>query len=228
MFTGIVETVGSLVSMERRGGDVRMRVAAGGLNLTAVQLGDSIATNGVCLTVIALQGDGFIADVSLETLSRTTLGGLAPGSRLNLESALTLSKPLGGHLVSGHVDGVGEVTELQPDGRSVRLQVRAPQDLARYIAVKGSICLDGVSLTVNQVRGSRFHVNLVPHTLQQTIVEEYRPGTRINIEVDMLARYLERLVLGDRAALSTSTGEGITLDKLALHGFLANSAPRGD
>jgi len=205
--------------MQRRGGDVRLRVRTGRLALDDIHLGDSIATNGVCLTVVDLPGDGYLADVSLESLSLTTLGGLNVGSPLNLEKALTLSTPLGGHLVSGHVDGVGRVLERKVDARSVRFRIEAPPELARYIAHKGSICVDGASLTVNAVEGSRFELNIVPHTLQETIMEDYQAGTLVNLEVDLVARYLERLLLGDRAA-DASMEEGITLEKLAEHGFL--------
>jgi len=205
--------------MQRRGGDVRLRVRTSRLVLDDIHLGDSIATNGVCLTVVDLPGDGYLADVSLESLSLTTLGGLNVGSPLNLEKALTLSTPLGGHLVSGHVDGVGRVLERRVDARSVRFRIEAPPELARYIAHKGSICVDGASLTVNAVEGSRFELNIVPHTLQETIMEDYQAGTRVNLEVDLVARYLERLLLGDRAA-DASMEEGITLEKLAEHGFL--------
>jgi len=205
--------------MQRRGGDVRLRVRTSRLVLDDIHLGDSIATNGVCLTVVDLPGDGYLADVSLESLSLTTLGGLNVGSPLNLEKALTLSTPLGGHLVSGHVDGVGRVLERRVDARSVRFRIEAPPELARYIAHKGSICVDGASLTVNAVEGSRFELNIVPHTLQETIMEDYQAGTLVNLEVDLVARYLERLLLGDRAA-DASMEEGITLEKLAEQGFL--------
>ncbi len=216
MFTGIVQAVGTLRRREQRGGDVRLWVAAPGLPLERVALGDSIATNGVCLTVVELTGDGYAADVSNESLALTTLGELPVGAPLNLETALTLSTPLGGHLVSGHVDGIGEVVERRPDGRSVRFTIAAPPELARYIAAKGSICVDGASLTVNGVDGSRFHLNIVPHTLERTLMAGYRPGTRVNLEVDLVARYLERLLLGGRAA----EPGGFTLDLLARSGFL--------
>lgn len=217
MFTGIIQAVGTLAGSEPRGGDVRLQVRSGGLQLADVALGDSIATNGVCLTVIERTGDGFRADVSRETLSLTTLSELRPGSRLNLEKALTLNTPLGGHLVSGHVDGIGRVLERREDARSVRFRIEAPADLARYIAHKGSICVDGVSLTVNGVQGAVFELNIVPHTLQQTVMDGYTADTRVNLEVDLIARYLERLLLGERAAEATG---GVTLDLLAKSGFL--------
>ncbi len=221
MFTGIIQAIGTLAAMEPRGGDVALHIRTGKLALTDVQLGDSIATNGVCLTVIGLPGDGYVADVSRESLSLTTLGDLKPGSPVNLEKALTLSTPLGGHLVSGHVDGVGRVLERRDDARSIRFRIEAPAELARYIAHKGSICVDGASLTVNAVHGSQFELNIVPHTVKETIIDGYRPGTRVNLEVDLVARYLERLLLGDKAA-EAQAGEqgGVTLEMLAKSGFL--------
>jgi riboflavin synthase len=218
MFTGIIQAIGQIRRLEARGGDVRLTVATGKLALTGVNLGDSIAVNGVCLTAVALGAGEFAADVSRETLSLTTLGGLKAGSPVNLEQALTLATPLGGHLVSGHVDGMGEILERQDDGRSWRLRIQAPAELARYIAQKGSICVDGTSLTVNVVDGREFELNIVPHTLTETIIGGYGPGTRVNLEVDLIARYLERLLLGERAAEPKSGG--IDEAFLARHGFL--------
>lgn len=200
MFTGIIQAIGEITTLDARGGDIRLSVKTGKLDLTDVRLGDSIAVNGVCLTAVELPGDGFSADVSRETLSLTTLGELHPGSAVNLEKALTLATRLGGHLVSGHVDGLGKVIERQDDARSVRFSIEAPAELARYIAYKGSICVDGISLTVNAVDGARFELNIVPHTLEETIMASYGPGRRVNLEVDLVARYLERLLLGDAAA----------------------------
>ena len=200
MFTGIIQAVGELAALEPRGGDLRLRIRTGKLPLDDVALGDSIAANGVCLTVTELPGDGYWADVSVETLNATTLGGLAVGARVNLEKALTPASRLGGHIVSGHVDGVGEVVSLAEDARSWRFVFRAPDALARYIAHKGSICVDGTSLTVNAVHGAEFDLNIIPQTMAETIFGAYEPGTRVNLEVDLIARYLERLVLGDRAA----------------------------
>lgn len=195
MFTGIVQTLGSVVAQTPVGGDLRIEIDATGLDLSSTELGDSIAVNGVCLTAIALNGDVFAADVSNETLSLTSLGELAVGSAVNLEKALTPSTPLGGHLVSGHVDGLGKVVKRYPEGRSERFEFEVPSQLARYIAAKGSVCIDGVSLTVNGVNGNVFDVNIVPHTQQRTIISGYEAGIAVNIEVDVIARYLERLLV---------------------------------
>jgi riboflavin synthase len=200
MFTGIIEAVGKVVAKQPRGGDLRLHIATGKLELADVQPGDSIAVSGVCLTVIDLPSDSFWADVSCETLERSVLGELTPGAAVNLERALTPTTRLGGHLVSGHVDGIGIITEYRQDGRSWRLRIQAPNQLARYIAEKGSICVDGVSLTVNGVDGALFDLNIVPQTLQETTIAGYRIGRRVNLEVDIIARYLERLLLGEAAA----------------------------
>jgi len=194
MFTGIVQCVGRVVAVEARGGDALVRVDTVALREARLALGASIAVNGACLTVTARAGSVVDFDVSRETLALTTLGRLAAGDAVNLEPALALSEPLGGHLVTGHVDGVGEVLELVPDARSTRMGLRLPAGLARYVARKGSLCVDGVSLTVNEAADDRAGVNLVPHTLQATIMSGYRPGTPVNIEVDLIARYLERLI----------------------------------
>ncbi|MES9963116.1 MAG: riboflavin synthase [Candidatus Sedimenticola sp. 20ELBAFRAG] len=219
MFTGIIQAVGRVAGIQQRGGDMRLHISTGKLDLSDVQLGDSIAANGVCLTAVELPGDGYVADVSRETLALSTLSTLQPGSAVNLEKALTLSTPLGGHLVSGHVDGQGQVLERRDDARSVRFRIEAPPELARYIAHKGSICVDGASLTVNSVSGSQFELNIVPHTLEETVMEAYAPGTRVNLEVDLVARYLERLLLGEKAA-EPAPETGLTLETLAKHGFL--------
>jgi len=218
MFTGIIQSLGEIRSLESRGGDVRLNVATGKLDFEAAVVGDSIAVNGVCLTAVVLESASFAADVSRETLSLTTFGDLGIGSAVNLEKALTLATPLGGHLVSGHVDGVGRVLDIHADARSVRFRVETPPELARYIAHKGSICVDGVSLTVNTISGCIFDLNIVPHTLEETTMSSYRPGTRVNLEVDLIARYLERLVLGEKAA--DPNAGGITAELLADHGFL--------
>ncbi len=193
MFTGIIQSIGRLASSELRGGDRRMVFAVGSLGLDDVQTGDSIAVAGVCLTALDISGGTFAADVSRESLNLTTLGALEPGAAVNLEKALRLSDRLGGHLVSGHVDGLGRVIDIQSDARSQRWTFEVPVTLARYIASKGSICIDGVSLTVNEVDGLRFGVNLIPHTQEVTTFAERRIGDAVNIEVDRMARYAERL-----------------------------------
>jgi riboflavin synthase len=221
MFTGIIQATGDVRRLERRGGDVRLHIGTGALDMGDVRAGDSIATSGVCLTVVEYGADWFAADVSLETLALTTLGALAAGARVNLEKAMAVGERLGGHIVSGHVDGVGEVLSLRPDARSTRYRLRAPAALARYIAHKGSICVDGVSLTVNSVNGAEFELNIIPVTARETIFGEYRPGTRVNLEVDVIARYLERLLQGDAAAHPGSGSGGITRELLARNGFPA-------
>ena len=193
MFTGIIQDVGTVRAVTPRSGDVEFVVAVDRLPLATTRAGDSIAVDGVCLTVTRIGANEFAADVSRETLAVTTLGGLEAGTRVNLEPALRAGEPLGGHLVSGHVDGVAEVLSMEPDARSVRVAIRVPAALARYIARKGSVCVDGVSLTVNRVQGDTFDVNLVPHTQAVTTLGEWRAGRRVNLEVDQVARYVERL-----------------------------------
>lgn len=218
MFTGIIQAVGEVAAIEPRGGDIRLRIATGKLSLDDVELGDSICTNGVCLTVIELPGDGYWADVSVESLNFTTLGNLSKGAPVNLEKAMTPQSRLGGHIVSGHVDGVGEVVSCARDARSIRFVLRAPDELARYIAHKGSICVDGTSLTVNAVNGAEFDLNIIPQTMEETIFGEYAAGSKVNLEVDVIARYLERLIQGDDAAKPDA--QGLSIEKLAEHGFL--------
>jgi len=213
MFTGIIQAQGTISDMQPRSGDMRLQINTGKLDLGDVSLGDSIAVNGVCLTAVELTAKSFSADVSNETLLLTSLGGLKTGSPVNLEKALTLATRLGGHLVSGHVDGVGTVISRSDDGRSVRFVIEAPAILARYIAHKGSICIDGTSLTVNAVDGARFELNIVPHTLKETIMGNYQPGSEVNLEVDLIARYLERLLLGDKAAIP---GDKVEIDEALL------------
>ena len=218
MFTGIIQAVGSIASLEQRGGDMRLGVHGGKLSMNDVNLGDSIAVSGVCLTVIEKSAHGFHADVSGETLQRTIIGQLAVNDAVNLEKALTLETRLGGHLVSGHVDGVGTVVARSEDSRSVQFSVLAPDELARYIATKGSICVDGVSLTVNAVAGAGFELNIVPHTLAETTLRDYQSGRQVNLEVDLLARYLERLLQGDAAAQPGNSGQ-VTRELLESCGF---------
>jgi riboflavin synthase len=193
MFTGIVQSIGEVRAITPRGGDVELLIGAPGLDLSSVAIGDSISCSGCCLTVTRIEGDAFAADASIETLNVTTLGKWRAGDRLNLEKALCAGQPLGGHYVTGHVDGIATVVDRVNDARSIRVQFEAPAQLARYIARKGSVCIDGVSLTVNDVDGPRFSVNLIPHTLEVTTLDNYRAGTRVNLEVDIIARYLERL-----------------------------------
>jgi riboflavin synthase len=217
MFTGIIQSVGKIAALEASGGDARVRIACGKLDMSEVNTGDSIAVSGVCLTVVAHSAANFTADVSAETLSCTTLGRQHTGDAVNLEMALKLSTPLGGHLVSGHVDGVGVVVNRREAARSVLFRIKAPEALAKYIAEKGSVCVDGVSLTVNAIHGAEFEVNIVPHTLKETTLGTIKEDSEINLEVDIVARYLERLMLGERAAQS---GSEITRELLAKHGFI--------
>ena len=219
MFTGIIQAVGEVAALQHKGGDLRLRIRTGKLDLSNVSIGDSIATSGVCLTAVELPGDGFWADVSAETLACTGIGGLGVGDRVNLEKALTPVTPLGGHLVSGHVDGIAEVVSRRDDGRSVRFRMRAPDALARYIAAKGSVCVDGISLTVNAVDGAEFELNIVPHTLVETTMGEFQPGRTFNLEVDIIARYLERLLLGE----NTATDGAISMDLLRRYGFAGDA-----
>ena len=218
MFTGIIEAVGDILAVQPSGGDLRLRIKTNDLDLGDVALGDSIATNGVCLTVVELPGDGYWADVSVETLDYTTLRQWQVGMPVNLEKALTPQTRLGGHMVSGHVDGVGEVVSRHRDARSERFRIKAPAELAKYIAHKGSITVDGTSLTVNAVDGDEFELNIVPHTIERTVIGSYQAGTKVNLEVDVIARYLERLLLGDKAA-EPSASKGIDLAFLAENGF---------
>lgn len=217
MFTGIIQSVGKIAALDTRGGDASVRISCGKLDMSEVNTGDSIAVSGVCLTVVEHSTAGFTADVSGETLSCTTLGRLRTGDAVNLEKALTLSTPLGGHLVSGHVDGVGVVVNRREVARSVQFRIRAPEALAKYIAEKGSVCVDGVSLTVNAIHGAEFEVNIVPHTLAETTLGAIKEDSEVNLEVDVVARYLERLMLGKLAAQS---GSEITREFLAQHGFI--------
>ncbi len=223
MFTGIIESKGRIASIVPTGGDMRLRVETGKLDLADVALGDSIAVNGVCLTAVELPGDGFWADVSAETLAQTTFNSLNVGTSVNLEKALTPTTRLGGHLVSGHVDGVGEIVSRSIEGRSEQFKIKAPDGLAKYIAKKGSICVEGISLTVNEVEAAVFSLNIVPHTLEETTLQQLKAGSKVNLEVDLIARYLERLVLGDDAAKTgagSATTGNVNLEFLAQHGFI--------
>lgn len=216
MFTGIIAAIGKITHIERKGGDCRLTVDTGKLPLSGIQLGDSIAVNGVCLTAVELGKQHFCADVSNETLVRTTLKHTSVGTAVNLELALTPTTRMGGHIVSGHVDGIGELVEQKPDARSIRMSFKASEELAKYIAEKGSITINGISLTVNSVNGVVFNVNIVPHTLQETTLADIKVGGQVNLEVDLLARYLERLLLGDKAA---KTESHVTEELLRNSGF---------
>ncbi|MDD5463008.1 MAG: riboflavin synthase [Methylococcales bacterium] len=216
MFTGIILAIGKITTIEHRAGDCRLTVNTGKLALTDAHIGDSISVNGVCLTAVELGAYHFCADVSNETLSRTILSTATVGAPVNLELALTPSTRMGGHIVSGHVDGIGKLIEKKADGRSFRFKFKAPDNLAKYIAEKGSICINGISLTVNEVNGPEFSVNIVPHTLQETTIGDAVAGTPVNLEVDLLARYMERLLQGEAAAKNHG---GITEELLQKSGF---------
>ncbi len=212
MFTGIIEAKGSVSGLEQLDSEWRLTLNTGALDLGDVKLGDSIAVNGCCLTVVSLSPTGFAADVSSETLRCTTLGNLKDGSAVNLEKAMLATDRFGGHIVSGHVDGVGEVESIRSEGKSLVLSFNAPSELAKYIAAKGSICIDGTSLTVNSVDGTRFSINLIPHTQEETISGSYVEGQKVNLEVDLVARYLERLG-------ASESDSGISKEFLQQHGF---------
>ncbi len=222
MFTGIIQAMGQVAAIEAKGIDSRFYIKTADLTLDDVSLGDSIATNGICLTAISLPGDGFWADVSAETLSKTSFRHIKVGSKVNLEKALLPTTHLGGHIVSGHVDGLGKIIERSNAGRSIHFKIQAPKELAKYIAAKGSICVNGISLTVNEVNGAVFELNIVPHTLAETTLFNAQISDEVNLEVDMIARYLERLLLGDKAA-EISAQQGVTMSLLAENGFLNNA-----
>jgi riboflavin synthase len=209
-------------TLQPSGDDIRLTIAVNKLDMSDVALGDSIANNGVCLTVVAKTANSFSADVSPETIKRTGFATYQAGDRVNLEKALMATSRLGGHIVSGHVDGVGEVVSIDPVGRYVEIWLKAPDELAKYLAEKGSITVDGVSLTVNGVNGAQLLITLIPHSLQETIIGLYKVGTKVNLEVDVIARYLERLMLGDKAAYTQADGGGkdISMAFLAENGYL--------
>jgi riboflavin synthase len=211
VFTGIIKAKGSIGGIEKRGGDVRLRVTTPELPWSEYEVGDSIAVNGVCLTAVRLLDNGFDTDVSVETLDVTTLKQLSVGDAVNLEPALRVGDALGGHLVSGHVDGIGRMMAREDDARSIRMTFEVPGELSRYIARKGSICVDGVSLTINEVSGNTFGLNIIPHTAEVTTMGAYEAGTAVNIEVDLLARYIERMLGSDAG--------GLSIDFLREHGY---------
>ncbi|MEY4641727.1 MAG: Riboflavin synthase, alpha subunit RibE [Pseudomonadota bacterium] len=218
MFTGIIAAKGKITSIRDSGGDWRIRVSSEALDFSDVATGDSIAVSGVCLTALDISATSFDADVSRETLACTTMRQWRDGELVNLEKALTPQSRLGGHIVSGHVDGIAELVSRKPDARSERLVFRVPHALARYIAHKGSVCLDGVSLTVNEVEGDTFGVNIIPHTAESTTMHLYTPGRKVNLEVDVVSRYLERLLEGRAHAT-----EGLSFDQLARADFAGDS-----
>lgn len=216
MFTGIIEATGSLVQLTPKGGDVSVKIQSQSLDFSDVKLGDSIASNGVCLTVTSFGADWFCADLSTETLKRTLFGSYKTGQRLNLEKALLPTTRMGGHLVSGHVDGFSSVSRIEKSGRAWQIFIKMPAELSRYIAEKGSITVDGVSLTVNELLADEFRLTIVPHTAQQTTLEQLEAGSKVHLEVDLLARYLERLITGAAAPAKS----GVSLELLQQRGFL--------
>ncbi|HIG64763.1 MAG TPA: riboflavin synthase [Methyloprofundus sp.] len=217
MFTGIILAIGKITQIQQKAGDVRLSIDTGKLSLADAHLGDSIAVNGICLTAVELTEHGFVADVSNETLARTNLKQVAIGTPVNLELALMPQTRMGGHIVSGHVDGLANLLEKKPDGRSIRFKFRVANELAKYIAEKGSICINGISLTVNSVNGAEFSVNIVPHTLKETSLGFAAVNDKVNIEVDLLARYMERLMKGDA---TTDCKSGVTENLLKESGFI--------
>ena len=218
MFTGIIESLGKVESLQSVGGDVRLRIGTN-LDMSDVHLGDSIATNGICLTVIEWGENWYAADVSRESLNRTTLGTWKVGQPVNVEKAMLPTTRFGGHIVSGHVDAVGEITVVREDARSIYYEVTAPAEIAKYLAEKGSVTVDGISLTLNHLRGSVFSLNLIPHTADRTNIGTWKTGAKVNLEVDVLARYIERLMLGDKAA-ETKEQSKLSMAFLAENGFL--------
>ncbi|MCF8999445.1 riboflavin synthase [Acinetobacter nectaris] len=218
MFTGIIESVGQVKSLQSVGGDIRLTVGTD-IDMSDVHLGDSIATNGICLTVTAWGDNWYSADVSRESLDRTTLGRWKVGQPLNIEKAMLPTTRFGGHIVSGHVDAMGEITQMRHDARSLYFEVTAPKEIAKYLAEKGSITVDGISLTINHLNGCVLSLNLIPHTAERTNISTWQVGTAVNLEVDILARYMERLLLGERAAV-TQKESNISMEFLANNGFL--------
>ena len=214
MFTGIIAATGNVISLQRKGSDARISINTGKLDLSDCSTGDSIAVNGVCLTAVSLNQNSFEADVSAESLSRTSLGQLAADSLVNLELAMRPDTRFGGHIVSGHVDGLGTIVEIQPAGESIILQVQVPDDLACYVAEKGSVTVDGVSLTINTVQNNTFEVNIVPHSQQETIIKNYNKGSQVNIEVDIIARYLERMLQCGKLRAGNSNNDDSLLEKI--------------
>ena len=220
MFTGLVQAIGKVVAVDKRSDDMRIRVQCG--TIDGLHTGDSVSVNGVCLTITDVEENTLWMDVSSETLMCTTFSQLKPNTEINLETCLTPSSFIGGHLVSGHIDCVGKVTEMCEDGRSVKLSICIPKDYVKYIVEKGSVCVDGVSLTVNSVHNDIFQVNIIPHTLEETVIKHYQPGAQVNVEVDLLARYVERLITAGTSAEDEATN-GVTIEFLQRYGFIKSS-----
>lgn len=217
MFTGIIEATGVISAIRRQGTELSLTVSSTQLDFSDVKLGDSIATSGVCLTVTALGQQSFQADLSGETLSRTLFGQYRQGQLVNLEKALLPTTRLGGHLVSGHVDGIASVVQIEKTGQSWQIWLQPPAGLSRYIAEKGSVTVDGISLTVNELKGDLFRLTIVPHTARETTIQQFRNGSQLHLEVDLLARYLERLLQGRQPSADTSS---VTMNLLQQSGFL--------
>ncbi|MCR9576223.1 riboflavin synthase [Vibrio alginolyticus] len=216
MFTGIVEAVGKLAAITPKGEDITVTVETGTLDMSDVKLGDSIATNGVCLTVVDFGSHYYSADLSLETLKKTGFAEYQVGDKVNLEKAMLPTTRLGGHIVSGHVDGVGEIVERNSVGRAIEFWVAMPAEISKYVAEKGSITVDGISLTVNDLRKNAFKLTIVPHTSEETTIDQFQVGCKVNLEVDVLARYMERLLQGQQEDKAESR---ITMDFLQQNGF---------
>lgn len=221
MFTGIIEAVGRVTSLQKVGSDWQLVVSTAGLSMDDVKLGDSIAVNGCCLTVVAMSAASFTADVSNESMECTSFSDIAVGASVNLEKAMLATSRFGGHIVSGHVDGVGKIVSMVADGLSQVISIEAPQDISHYIAGKGSVCVDGTSLTVNRIKDSLFEINIIPHTQQETIIGQYKVGQAVNLEVDLIARYLERLMTGSEgdASHNLKGKTAISRDFLTQNGF---------
>lgn len=220
MFTGIIETIGYVNAIKYHAKDITLSIDADKLDLADVKLGDSIAHNGVCLTVTKLNDNGYDVDLSLETLKCSGFASIKVGLAINLEKAMQVNSRFGGHIVSGHVDGIGEITSITAIGNSIEYWVKAPDNLAKYIAQKGSVTVDGISLTTNEIERGSFKLTIIPHTLKQTIMSHYQVGTLVNLEVDVIARYIERLILGENLS-KTKNNKVPTMDLLARSGFMS-------
>ncbi len=219
MFTGIIEAVGTIEAITPKNEDISLTIASGKLDLSDVKLGDSIATNGVCLTVVALTGKGYVADLSAETLGKTTFATARVGQSVNLEKAMLPTTRFGGHMVSGHVDALATIVTRAMVGRSIEFWLESPTSLSKYLAKKGSVTIDGISLTINDVKNNRFKLTIVPHTAAETTMTDFTVGQHVNLEVDLIARYLERLVAGEQTT-ELPEKSGLTMEKLAQSGFL--------